>query len=119
MGDSEGSRCSGSVSRGPGEVTESEWQKQVLKSAHTLGWQSMHIGRTGKHQAVGAKGTMGTGWPDLVLVKGGRIIFAELKSATGGINAEQRTVLMALQNVGEVHIWRPQDFGQVLDTLAV
>ena len=66
-------------------MTESEWQQQVLKSAHQLGWQSMHIGRTGKHQAVGAKGTMGTGWPDLVLVKGGRIIFAELKGAEGHI----------------------------------
>ena len=107
---------------GSGEdMTESEWQQKVLKSAHQLGWQSMHIGRTGKHQAVGAKGTMGTGWPDLVLVKGGRIIFAELKTARAGVTVEQRSVLMLLMDVAgaEVHVWRPQDFGQVLDTLAV
>jgi hypothetical protein len=100
-------------------VSESEWQQQVLKSAHQLGWQSMHIGRTGKHQAVGAKGTLGIGWPDLVLVKGGRIIFAELKAQDGTTSIEQKQVLVMLGNVGEVFVWRPSDFGQVLDTLAV
>ena len=108
------------MTRGPRRLmTEAEWQKQVLKSAHTLGWQSMHIGRTGKHQAVGAKGTLGTGWPDLVLVKGGRIIFAELKGPDGVTTPEQKQVLSLLSNVGECHIWRPSDFGLVLDTLAV
>jgi hypothetical protein len=100
-------------------MNETEWQKQVLKSAHSLGWHSMHIGRTGKHQAVGAKGTLGTGWPDLVLVKGGRIIFAELKAQDGVLTQEQKEVLLTLGNVGEVFCWRPSDFGQVLDTLAV
>jgi hypothetical protein len=100
-------------------MNETEWQKQVLKSAHSLGWHSMHIGRTGKHQAVGAKGTMGTGWPDLVLVKGGRIIFAELKGTDGALSQEQKDVLALLVNVGECHVWRPSDFGLVLDTLAV
>ena len=100
-------------------MNETEWQKQVLKSAHQLGWQSMHIGRTGKHQAVGAKGTLGKGWPDLVLIKGGRIIFAELKGDTGTISIEQRTVLGLLHQVGECHVWRPRDIGLVLDTLAV
>lgn len=100
-------------------MTESEWQKQVLKSAHTLGWQSMHIGRTGKNQAVGAKGTMGTGWPDLVLVKGGRILFVELKGEKGQLTPEQKLVLAILTQVGQVFVWRPSDFGQLLDTLAV
>jgi hypothetical protein len=101
-------------------MTESEWQKQVLKSAHTLGWQSMHIVRTVKHQAFGAKGSMGTGWPDLVLVKGGRIIFAELKTQKGITTPEQKQVLALLFEIpgAECHIWRPSDFGLVLDMLA-
>ena len=37
-------------------MTEAEWQKILVKSALQLGWHTMHIGRTGKHQAVGAKG---------------------------------------------------------------
>jgi hypothetical protein len=100
-------------------MNETEWQKQVLKSAHSLGWHSMHIGRTGKHQAVGAKGTLGTGWPDLVLVKGGRIIFAELKANGGVLTEQQRNVLITLGNVGEIHVWRPSDMGLMIDTLAV
>jgi hypothetical protein len=100
-------------------MNETEWQKQVLKSAHSLGWHSMHIGRTGKHQAVGAKGTLGTGWPDLVLVKGGRILFVELKADKGTVTQEQKDVLMLLQNVGQCFIWRPSDMGLMIDTLAV
>lgn len=100
-------------------MNESEWQQQVLAAALKLGWQTMHIGRTGKHQAVGAKGTLGRGWPDLVLVKGGRIIFAELKAEKGITDPIQKQVLGILHQVGEVYIWRPSDFGQVLDTLAV
>jgi hypothetical protein len=100
-------------------MNETEWQKQVVETAHNLGWQDMHVGRTGKHQKVGAKGKLGPGWPDLVLVKGGRIIFAELKAADGQLSQEQKDVLALLVNVGECHVWRPSDFGLVLDTLAV
>jgi hypothetical protein len=102
-------------------MNETEWQKQVLKTAHTLGWHSMHIGRTGKHQAVGAKGTLGTGWPDLVLVKGGRMVIAELKTDASYLTEEQKRVISVLYGVPgiEVHIWRPADFGLIIDTLAV
>ena len=44
---------------------------------------------------------MGTGWPDLVLVKGGRILFVELKAEKGVLTEEQKQVLMLLQHVGE------------------
>ena len=101
-------------------VSESDWQQQVLATALRLGWQTMHIGRTGKHQAVGAKGTLGIGWPDLTLVKGGRLIFAELKGQKApSPTAEAEGGTMHLSNVGEIHVWRPSDFGLVLDTLAV
>jgi hypothetical protein len=79
----------------------------------------MHVGRTGKHQKVGAKGKLGPGWPDLVLVKGGRIIFAELKIHGNVLSEEQRKVRQALHQVGEYYVWRPSDFGLIIDTLAV
>jgi hypothetical protein len=101
-------------------MTESEWQQQVLAAALRLGWQTMHIGRTGKHQAVGAKGTLGIGWPDVTLVKGGRIIFAELKAQDGVLTPNQNGVFQHLSKTSaECYIWRPSDFGLVLDTLAV
>ena len=99
-------------------MTESEWQQKVLLAALKLGWQTMHIGRTGKHQAVGAKGTLGIGWPDLTLVKGGRLIFAELKGQKAPPpTAAQKQVLHQLSRWAEVYVWRPSDFGLVLDTL--
>lgn len=49
------------------------------------------------------------GWPDLVLV-GSRIIFRELKSATGTLRPEQRDWRDVLQAAGEDWaIWRPID----------
>lgn len=98
---------------------ETAWMKVVTTAAAQAGWQWLHIGRVGKHRANGAKGTLGKGWPDLVLVKGGRIIFAELKITGNVLSDEQRNVRTVLHQVGEYYVWRPSDFGEVLDTLAV
>ena len=49
------------------------------------------------------------GWPDLVLV-GNRIIFRELKSATGILRPEQRDWRDRLQDAdADWAIWRPGD----------
>jgi len=39
------------------DLTETEFQKQVVRIAEEFGWEWMHIGRTGKHVPNGAKGT--------------------------------------------------------------
>lgn len=64
------------------------------------------------------------GFTDLVLVRDGWIIFAELKSDKGKITSAQQMWLDALAEVeaatqGRVkaRVWRPADFQEVLDTL--
>ena len=51
------------------------------------------------------------GFPDLVLVKDRRIIFAELKSRDGKPSRDQAKWLQALAATGrvEVYLWRPAD----------
>jgi hypothetical protein len=63
-------------------------------------------------------GALGAGWPDLCLIKGSRLIFAELKSEKGKLTAAQVTVLNALEATGhEVFCWRPSDWDSVCEVL--
>ena len=98
---------------------ETEWQKVITKAAVTMGWEWLHIGRVGKYRANGAKGTLGTGWPDLFLIRPGRMIFVELKADDGtDLTREQKLVMAALSNAGaEVYVWRPRDFAQAMHVL--
>ena len=100
------------------DLTEAEFQRQVTEVAVREGWDWMHIGRIGKYTPNGAKGTLGTGWPDLVLVRGPRLIFAELKAQKAGITPQrQREVLSLLSQAAETHIWRPSDLPLILEVL--
>ena len=102
-------------------MTEAEWQKMITRSALQLGWQTLHIGRNGKHQKVGAKGTLGRGWPDLTLVKNGRLLFIECKGESAPPpSQEQKDVLALLSTISgaQVFVARPRDFNMILDVLA-
>lgn len=98
--------------------TEAEFQKVVTDYAEKQGWHWMHIGRVGKYAANGAKGTLGTGWPDLLLVRGRRVIFAELKAQDGFLSSQQTRVLSILGAAAEAYVWRPSDLPFILQELA-
>lgn len=98
--------------------TEAQWQAQVVSIAESLGWEWLHIGRTGKYSAVAAKGTLGRGWPDLLLVRRGRLIIAELKVPGGMLSTDQKRVLGILDDAGvQVYVWRPSDLAAIVEVL--
>jgi hypothetical protein len=111
-------------------VTERELQKGVIDCARLFGWRVAHF-----RPAQTARGWRtpveadGAGFPDLVLVRDGRLIFAELKSGTGKLGDAQQVWLDALELVNtahvcgpciEVYVWKPDDWtsGRVEQTLA-
>jgi hypothetical protein len=114
------------------EMSEKAFQAQVVGLAQLLGWEWMHVRHSpevkgGKitRYTTPTMGTLGKGWPDLVLVRerDRRLIFAELKSKTGGLSTEQSRVLDVLRSLNggvltmpmaEVYVWRPAD----IDTIA-
>ena len=103
----------------PGLVNESGFQRTVIEMAHALGWFIAHFRPAmtawGWRTAVSADGA---GFPDLVLVRGDRIIFAELKSETGQISPAQEKWLDALMATGvEVYVWFPRDFDRIEEIL--
>jgi VRR-NUC domain len=86
------------------DVSEQEWQTQVVRLARLLGWRHFHPFNSRRSPS---------GFPDLCLVRD-RVVFAELKTERGKPSAEQAHWIEALEAAGaEVYVWRPSDLEQV------
>lgn len=82
-------------------MSEATLLQQVRTLARTLGYRTYHTHDSRRSEP---------GFPDLVLVGHGRIIYAELKTARGRVTPDQILWLTALAaGGGEVHVWRPMD----------
>lgn len=104
-------------------ATESGFQATVVQYARLRGWRVVHVPKTTLHRR-GEKVHMtavaydGKGFPDLVLVRDDRLVFAELKSATGRTSVEQEAWLAALRlTTAEVYLWKPSDWDEVVRVL--
>lgn len=73
-------------------MTERQLQDAIVELARLLGWLVYHT-HDSRHSAAG--------FPDLVLVRGVRIVFAELKSANGELAPAQIAWLEAFERVGD------------------
>lgn len=87
-------------------VTESELQGFVVTLARLHGWLAYHTYDSRRSEA---------GFPDLTMVRDGRIIFAELKSEKGRVTAaQQRWLDWLVESSGvEVYVWRPSDLDSI------
>lgn len=92
-------------------MNEKELDGHVRNLAKMCGWLYYHTYRSKRSPA---------GFPDCVLVKPPRTIFAELKSDEGKVSPEQQEWLEKLgacpQN--EVYLWRPDDLQEIATVLA-
>ena len=94
-------------------ISESELQSAVGELAQTLGYLVYHprpaLSRSGNWTT--AVQFNGAGFPDLVIVGHGRILFRELKSARGRASRAQRVWMVALRAAGgDVDIWTSADW---------
>lgn len=105
------------------QETEARFLARVTDLAQLQGWKWMHIrpglNERGRYRTPVA-GPLGAGWPDLVLVRNTRLIFAELKAERGRITPLQESVLWVLGGLPqvEVFIWRPRDWETIERVLA-
>lgn len=100
--------------------TEAGFTAAVLDLAKLHGWRSAHFrpAMTAHGWRTPVQGD-GKGFPDLVLVRGPRIIFAELKAAKGRLSDEQEAWLADLRGTpAEVYVWRPDDWDAIVQILA-
>lgn len=71
--------------------------------AQWLGYRLQYHTHDSRHSAAG--------FPDLVLVGRGRLLFIEVKSATGKLTTPQLAWYAGLLDVGaEAYVWRPADW---------
>ena len=102
-------------------ITEADFQRQVTDLATRLGWSWLHVERMGNEQGrwrTPVSGPLGTGWPDLVLIRRGSLIFAELKAQRGQLTEPQKAVQRVLDAVHPYYVWRPSDFNQIVEVLS-
>ena len=93
----------------PGGELERDFQRRVIKLAKLNSWLVYHTHDSRKSQP---------GFPDLVLARRGRVIFAELKKNGAKATPEQLKWLYALNGCETVaKVWWPMDFAEIEDVL--
>lgn len=94
----------------PAHETETRFRDRVVAYATSLGWLAYFTQRSDRSPA---------GFPDLVLVRGDRTLFRELKVGRGRLSQEQWRWLRALIVAGnDVAVWTPADWGAIVRELA-
>lgn len=90
-------------------VTEKQFQQQVIELAKLHSWLHYFTYRSTRSPS---------GFPDLVLVRDDRLVFAELKTDEGRMSPAQRQWYAALQRAAnEIYVWRPRDWDAICEVL--
>lgn len=104
------------------EASEASFQRSVMELAQIGGWKLAHHhdSRRQVRPGVHVGDHSAAGFPDLVLCRGNRVVFAELKAAKGRVSPAQEEWLAALRVVeGDaagrvlVRVWRPSDWPEI------
>ena len=99
-------------------TSEAVFQAQVIELARLNGWRLCHF-----RPALSAKGWRtpmagDVGFPDLVLLKGDKLIVAELKSESGKLGPGQVEWLAAFASAWvTTAVWRPSDMPLIASIL--
>lgn len=91
-------------------MTEKQFTQQIRDLARLTGWKIYHTWNSIHSEK---------GFPDFVMVRGGRLIFAELKTEDGKVTPEQQEWLDLLGASGkcEVYLWRPSNWDEIQEVL--
>jgi hypothetical protein len=91
-------------------MTEAELQQIIIDQAELVGWRVFHDNDSRRNVP---------GFPDLVLVRPPRVVFMELKSATGRLRPEQHEWMDALMRCDTIAsaIVRPDHLDRILQYL--
>jgi hypothetical protein len=99
--------------------TERDFQAKIVDLAKRMGWL-VHAERPANTEGRWRQPIQGdAGWPDLVLVRAGVMIVAELKAQRGKPRPEQVRWLAELGEVPGlvVAVWRPSDWDVIVAEL--
>jgi hypothetical protein len=84
-------------------MTECELLAEIVRLCDTYSLLCYH--------AYDSRKSVGRGFPDLVIIGAGGVVFAELKSARGRLTTSQRLWGYRLTASGQrFEVWRPRDY---------
>ncbi len=90
--------------------TEKGFQDAVIELAKLRGWKCYHTWNSRHSEA---------GFPDLLMLRGARIVAAELKRDGRKATPQQDDWLLAFAKAGVmVYEWHPRDWDDIVRTLA-
>lgn len=85
-------------------MTERQLEMAIVRMAETFGWKVHTIA-----DSRSLRSHTGVGYPDLTMVRGNRIVAAELKAAKGRVRKGQEEWLTDFREAGaEAYLWRPE-----------
>ena len=88
------------------KIKEKQFQAGIVILAEYLKWKVFHT--------YDSRRSIGAGFPDLVMARHDRLIFAELKTATGRLSKKQKEWGATLdQTEAEYYVWRPEDWDEI------
>lgn len=108
------------------QQSEASFQRAVIQYARLQGFRVAHVHDSRRQVAPGVLvgDRDAAGIPDLIMVRGETLVFAELKSAKGRLRPEQTAWLDALVVVAEaapenvkIRVWSPASWADIEFTL--
>ncbi len=99
--------------------SEEVFTAKVIERAQGFGWRVAHFrpAKTARGWRTAVQGD-GEGFPDLILVRGARIIAAELKVKLNQPTAKQQVWLHIFkQALAGGYLWKPRDWAQITEAL--
>lgn len=90
-------------------MTEAQLQGLVMDLARLRGWKVFHVNDSRRQLGGHLVGDIDAkGFPDLLMLRGERIVVAELKSTTGRLTPEQEDWLGRFSlTAAETYVWSP------------
>ena len=92
-------------------ITEKQFQENIRQLALYLGYDFIYHTHDSRHSPAG--------FPDLIILRDGRMIVAELKAEGGELTAEQYFWLVEFSKIpsAEIYLWKPSDFESITEIL--
>ncbi len=108
-----------------GHWSEVDFQQEVIALAHRCGYRVAHFRKVRVQRQNGScyyetpVQADGAGWPDLVCIGAGQVLWIELKVKSGKLSAEQKQWRDALIATGQRYFcWWPRDWEMIENTFA-
>ena len=101
-------------------MSEEDFARAVVDLALSCGWK---VKREPPWRAACRKHDSAVGFPDLVCLKGSRLVVAELKAEGGTMSPAQREWANRFETAAmyndfvEYYIWRPSDWNDIEEVL--